>query len=997
MKQKTNLLRRISYFLLLMLITSTAWAQEITVTGKVTSATEGITLVGVTIIVKGTTTGTSSDVNGNYSIKAFSNSTLVFSYVGYETQEVIVDGRSAINIALIEAFETLEEIVVIGYGQVKREDLTGSVSTVSAKDFNKGNISTPMELLMGRTSGVQITTNSGAPGDGTTIRIRGGSSLSAKNDPLIVVDGIPLDNDGINGVRNPLSTLNPNDIESFSILKDASATAIYGSRASNGVIIITTKKGQKGAPLSLNYTTNLTLNTIAKKPSVFSADEFRELVQSRVNDGLLSPAAQEALGNASTNWIDEVFENAMSHEHNLTISGSYNVLPYRATVNYTDQNGILKTDNMNRITGSLALNPSFFRDDLKLNINLNGAKMSNHFADRGAIGNAVSFDPTKPIMDAVTGANYGGYYTWVESSGFPNGLAPRNPVALLDLRSDESDAQRLTGNFQVDYRFPFLPELSANLNLGYDESKSEGTVFVPRYASWAYETNPERDGGERVAYNQEKKNQLLDFYLNYVKELTNISSKFDVMAGYSWQNFYKSDYSYNTNDYQTEATKLVNYDKETPTELQLISFFGRLNYSFKNRYLFTITLRNDGTSRFAPENRWGLFPSYAFAWKISEESFLKDINVISELKLRLGYGVTGQQDVGGHYLYLPTYVYSQPDAQYILGGLPVTTARPGGYDRNIKWEETTTQNIGMDFGFANNRITGSVEYYFRETKDLLNRIPVPAGTNFTNYLYTNIGNLENKGVEFSIIGRPIVSKDMFWEINFNITHNRNEITKLTAVDDPTFLGVETGGISGGVGSNIQMHSIGYPASTFFVYEQIYDENGLPIEGLYVDRDGDGAITEADRYWFNDPAPTVYMGFGSRFEFKKFDISFAARINLGNYMYNNVSSSSGVIDLWHPTGYLRNLNNSYDFNFNTYQYFSNYYIENASFMKMDNISMGYNFENVGIEKLNIRVSATVQNAFVITRYRGLDPEIQGGIDNNFYPRPRVFIFGVNINF
>jgi len=530
MKQKFSTLKRVSYFLLLMLFTTTVWAQEITVTGRVTSAADGEPLIGVTVVIKGTTIGTSTDFNGNYSIKTKSASILLFSYVGYESQEFSVDGKSVINVSLAEAFESLEEVVVIGYGQVKREDLTGSVSTISAKDFNKGNITTPMELLMGRTSGVQITTNSGAPGAGAIIRIRGGSSLSASNDPLVVIDGIPIDNEGINGIRNPLSTINPNDIESFTVLKDASATAIYGSRASNGVIIITTKKGRKGSEFSLSYNTNLTLNTIAKKPSVFTADEFRNLVETRVANGLTPASALNALGTESTNWIDKVFENAMSHEHNLSATGSYKILPYRVSLNYTNQNGILKTDNMNRIIGALSLTPSLLDDNLKLNVTMNGTKMTNHFADGGAIGNAVSFDPTKPVFDNVTGTNYGGYYTWVEASGFPNGLAPRNPVALLDMRSDESDAQKFLGNIQANYRLPFIPELTANLNLGYDYSKSEGSIFVPRNASWAYETVAGRDGGERIDYDQQKKNQLLDFYLNYTKELSNIFSKFELPA-----------------------------------------------------------------------------------------------------------------------------------------------------------------------------------------------------------------------------------------------------------------------------------------------------------------------------------------------------------------------------------------------------------------------------------------------------------------------------------
>ncbi len=731
---------------------------------------------------------------------------------------------------------------------------------------------------------------------------------------------------------------------------------------------------------------------------VYSADEFRTLIQEKVDEGFIPEGAVDLLGDTSTDWIDEVFKSAMSQEHNISATGSVKNLPYRASVNYSNQNGILQTDNMNRIIGSVSLTPSLLDDNLKLTINANGTKMSNTFADRGAIGSAVSFDPTKPVMDEATGANYGGYFTWVDSEGYPNGLAPSNPMALLDLRSDEADAMRFTGNFQADYTMPFLPELRANLNLALDQSKSEGNVYVPRYASWEYETDPERDGGTRTAYEQEKKNQLLDFYLNYNKEITSISSKFDVMGGYSWQHFQLDDYSLTTNDYQSEETKDVRYDDDNPTELYLVSFFGRFNYMFKDRYIFTFTLRNDGTSRFAPENRWGLFPSYALAWKISEESFIKDIDFISDLKLRLGYGLTGQQDVGGNYLYLPTYVVSQPTAQYLFDEVPISTSRPDGYDRNIKWEETTTQNIGLDFSFVNDRFAGSVDYYYRQTKDLLNRIPVSAGSNFTNYLYTNVGDLENKGIEVSLLGRPIVSKDLYWEISLNVTHNKNKITKLTAVDDDSYLGNEVGGISGGVGSTIQMNSVNYPANTFFTYKQIYDENGFPIEGLYVDKDGDGAITEADRYWTKNPAPKLYIGFGTRVEYKKFDFSFAGRINLGNYVYNNVASNSGVYtELYQTTNYLKNINKAYDYNFNSYQYFSDYYLENASFLKMDNISLGYRLEKVGMEKLNIRISATIQNAFVISQYNGLDPEISNGIDNNIYPRPRTFILGINVDF
>lgn len=995
-------LKRLPLLILLGFLSSTVWSQDIVITGKVTDSKDGTPIIGASIVVKGTTIGTSSDTDGNYSIKAKANSVLVISYIGYETIEEQVNGRTLINFVMLEAFETLDEIVVIGYGQVKRTDVTGSITTVSSKDFNKGNNTTPLELLMGRTAGVQITTNSGSPGDGATIRIRGGSSLRATNDPLIILDGIPLDYSGIGGVRNPLSTMNPNDIESFTVLKDASATAIYGSRASNGVIIITTKKGRKGAPLKLNYNANLSYSTVAKKLPVYSADEFRTLVEQRVANGEIPAVASSLLGNSKTEWFDEIFRPAVSNEHNISATGSYKFLPYRVSVGYNNQNGILDTDRMSRINGGISLNPKFLKDDLSINLNINGAQVKNHFADWGAIGNASTFDPTQPVkfdygLDDDGNPKFGGYFTWLDNEGNPNVVhAPRNPVALLQMRTDESDAQRVYGNIQADYRMPFLRDLSANINLGYDYISSEGSVLTPRNAAFTY---PNR--GFMSNYTAEKKNELLDFYLNYAKNIDAIDSRIDIMGGYSWQHFwYKNTTVQRRISPPGQPPADPDKDEIKPAELYLVSFFGRMNYTFKEKYLLTATLRNDHTSRFSPETRSGFFPSFAFAWKVKEESFLRDVDIVSDMKLRLGYGVTGQQDIdaGNYYVYLPTYQYGDPDAQYLLDGTPIITARPNGYDYNIKWEETVTQNIGIDFSFLKNRIEGSFDYYLRKTNDLINRIPVAAGTNFTNYIITNVGNLENKGFEIFLLGRPVVSKDLYWEVSFNLTHNKNEITKLTAVDDPSYLGVETGGISGGVGSNIQMHSVGYPASTFFVYEQIYDKDGKPIEGLYVDRNKDGMITEADRYWFQNPAPSVFMGFGTRVEYKNFDFSFNGRINLGNFVYNNISSTAGVMsNMWHPSLLLRNLTKQYDYNFNSFQYFSNYYIENASFMKMDNISLGYNFNNVGIEKLKVRVSLTVQNPFMITNYRGIDPEINGGIDNNMYPRPRTFVFGLGVDF
>ncbi|NOZ46130.1 MAG: TonB-dependent receptor [Chlorobi bacterium] len=991
-------------FLVAFFLMNHIWAQEKTITGTVTSGDDGSTLPGVSIILKGTTMGTSTDMDGRYQIKVSPDvTTLVFSFVGMAQQEVSIEGRTIIDVVMQPNVKGLNEVVVIGYGQVKKSDATGAVTAISVKDFNQGSITSPEQLITGKTAGVNIVSNGGAPGEGSTIRIRGGSSLTAVNDPLIVIDGIPVANSDISGLRNPLNVVNPNDIETFTVLKDASATAIYGSRASNGVIIITTKKGKKGSGLKLSFDEKTSINTIAKTTEVLSTDEFKNIIQQRITDGLIADpndTIAKILGNANTNWQDEIFNTSVGQEYNASATGSYKDLPYRASVGYSDQNGILKTDNMKRMTGAISLNPSLLDDHLNINVNLKGMNIKNKFANRDAIGSAVRFDPTQPVKDP--NSPYGGYWTWLSSdgSGYPNGLAPSNPVAQLNLRSDESDVNRTIGNIQADYKLPFLPDLRANLNMGYDHSKSEGTFYDPATASWAFSTDSTVDGGTKRNYTQEKKNELLDFYLNYTKDADNIASKFDVMTGYSWQHFWRNNYTYETNDYTSDDRKLVVTDNEDATEYYLISFFGRFNYTLLNRYLLTFTLRNDLSSRFSPDTRSGIFPSVALAWKIKEESFLKNVDFVSNLKLRLGYGITGQQQINqGDYPYLAKFLYSQNDARYIFGNDTITTARPSAFDASLQWEETTTSNIGLDFGFAQDRIIGTIDMYKRVTTHLINEIPVPAGTNFSNRIVTNIGDLENKGIELSLTGRIIEQKDVFWELNYNISYNENKITKLTAVEDSNFLGVYTGGISGGVGNTIQIHSVGYPASSFFVYKQIYDQDGNPIEGLYEDLSGDGKITEDDRYQYKQPAPDIFMGFASRFQYKNFDFSFSGRISLGNYVYNNISSSQGVYqDMVHTTLYFQNLNRGVlESNFENFQYFSDYYIRNASFLRMDNITMGYKFEGLAMDKLDLRIFATVQNAFVITKYEGIDPEIGNGIDNNFYPRPRVFVIGLHVDF
>ena len=988
--------------MLAMFISSMTFAQVSTITGTVTDGSTGEGLPGVSVIVKGTTNGTATDLDGKFTIDVPNGETLLFSYIGYQSQQIVVTEAGVINVALQTDTENLDEVVVIGYGQVKKDDATGSVTAISSDDFNKGAITSPQELLSGRTAGVQITSGGGAPGSESTIRIRGGSSLSASNDPLIVIDGVPIDDTEISGMRNPLNTIHPSDIETFTVLKDASATAIYGSRASNGVIIITTKKGKKGSPFRVSYNGYTSVGVKSGDISVLNGDEYRSMVQTQLAD---NSKAISLLGTENTDWQNEIFQTSISHDHNLSLSGTIKDMPFRTSVAYSDQEGILKTSELQRTTASFSFNPSFFEDHLKVNVNLKGMLVDNRFADKGAIGTAIEFDPTKPVYD--NNSPYGGYYAWTikDQNGDPIldplknptliSIATDNPVAKLMQKRDVSNVKRSIGNVQFDYRFHFLPELRANMNMGYDITDSEGTVAVPEIAAMNY--NSQNGGGIAREYTQEKENTLFDFYLNYMKDLKGIDSKLDVMAGYSWQHFWKKSYEYETNVAGTVVNTPANYN---PTEYYLVSFFGRMNFTYKDKYLLTGTLRRDGTSRFHEDNRWGLFPSVAFAWKMKDEPFFKNVDALSSLKMRVGYGVTGQQNIidDNDYPYLPKYTFSQADAQYQFGDNFITTLRPEGYDSNIKWEETTTYNVGFDFGFLDNKITGTIDAYYRKTDDLINTIPVPAGTNLTNQILTNVGDLENKGIEFSLNARPITGKDFSWELGFNMTYNKNEITKLTLTDDPNYLGVATGDISGGTGNKIQIHSVGKAANSYFVYEQVYDDAGKPIEGLYVDRNGDNQITTDDKYHYRKAAPDVYMGFSSRMNYKNWDFSFAGRVSLGNYVYNNIESKYALYsEVYNSNEYLKNVPSLItDAGFTNAQFFSDYYIQNASFLRLDNISLGYNFSKV-FDKANIRVYTTVQNAFVITDYKGLDPEIQSGIDNDVYPRPRTFLLGVSVDF
>ena len=986
---KKRIFTMLSILFLGILFSGAIYAQGIRVSGKVTDAANGSALVGVTIQEKGTTNGAIADGNGNFSILVAPTATLVISYVGYATQEVPVNGRTIINVAMAVESQNLQEVVVIGYGTVKKSDATGSVVAVTSKDFNKGAITSPQDLLVGKSPGVVITNSGGAPGSGATIRVRGGSSLNASNDPLIIIDGVPIDNSNIAGSSNFLSFINPNDIETFTVLKDASATAIYGSRASNGVIIITTKKGKAGSKMSVTYDGNTSIANAIKFVDVYSGDQMRQIALDNV--GLYGAESLTKLGTANTNWQNEIFRTAVSQDHNLSLSGSYKTLPYRVSIGYTDQNGILKNTDMQRLTGSISLDPSFLQDNLKVNFNAKGMATKNNFGDVGAIGSAVNMDPTQPVKDG--NALSDGYFQW---SNYGANLGTPNPVEQLLAVDNRSVVNRIISNIQFNLKIPFVPGLNANLNLATDYTKSTGHNNIPSTAPSVLIAP--LTVGRWNNYNSKNSNNLLDFYLNYTKDLGSIRSKIDATAGYSWQQFKRESFNYTRDIYQkTDSTY------HAPVILRLLSFFGRVNYTFMDKYLLTLTVREDGSSRFyngysssPTPNQWGFFPSAALAWKIKEESFLKNVDAISDLKLRLGWGITGQQDIGSDFPAQAIYTVSSPGSYYPIGGVYLPTLRPSAYDGNIKWEQTKTQNLGLDFGFLKDRITGSFDIYKRVTTNLLNTVTIPSGSNFSNTLFTNVGSLENKGLEASLNLTPISKKDMSLTIGFNLTYNVNKILKLLITDDPKFIGVLYGDAFTG---QKQVTRVGYPAYSYFLNKQVYDANGNPIEGLYVDLSGLGGTVNgnnADKYIYHNPAPDYVLGFSARFAYKNFDISASARSDIGNYVYNQVAAGASYDQLY-QIGYFKNFPTFLsDTKFVKRQFTSDYFVSNASFLKLDNLSAGYKFDNV-VNKLSARVSFTVQNLLTITKYKGIDPEVPGGIDNNFYPRPRTFMLGLSLTY
>jgi TonB-linked SusC/RagA family outer membrane protein len=982
-------IRRVLYaFVLpLLLFSAKSHAQERKVTGRVADSSGG-PIQNASVIVKGGRLGTQTGADGTFSLKVPERaSVLTISSVNFAPQDVSITSAGTVNVTLRAANTSLSEVVVIGYGTVRKRDQTGSISTINSKDFQRGTITTPEQLIAGKVAGVSIISNGGAPGSGSTIRIRGGSSLNAGNDPLIVVDGVPLDNGGISGSANPLSFINPNDIESFTILKDASSAAIYGTRASNGVILITTKRGRSDK-FRVNFSTVNSVSNVFKEVAVLSPDQVRSIVAEK------GTAAQKAqVGTANTDWQKTIYQNALTSDNNISMTGGIKKFPYRLSLGYLDQQGVLRTDHLQRGSAAFVLNPTFFDGHLKVDINVKGSLQKYHFADQGAIGTAVYFDPTQPIYS--NDKRFGGYFEWL-SNGVPNTLAARNPLAMLMQRDANSNAKRSIGNVQFDYKFHFLPQLRANLNLGYDLSEGKGSTFISDSASLAYNV-----GGSSTQYRQTKKNSLLEFYLAYATDLKAIKSRFDVLAGYSYNNYRTTNYnfaSYNAHGGQIGASPTFPFNIPENT---LLSYFGRLNYVFNEKYLLTATIRRDGSSRFGPLNKYGVFPSLAVSWRLKDEAFVKNNSVISDLKLRLGYGITGQQEGINNYDFLSVYSISSQSASYQFGNSYYQMYRPSGYNPAIKWEQTATSNVGLDYGFLNNRISGTIDVYYKKTKDLLNSVPQPAGTNFSAYQLENVGDMNNKGVEFNINTQPIRNSGVTWDVAFNITYNKNTITNLTKVqNDPNYTGFPTGGISGVQGFAF-LNNVGTSKNTFYLYHQVYDITGKPIEGLFEDVNRDGIINEKDKYMGKQSDPNVFLGFSTNLTSGKWNAGFVVRGSFNNYVYNNVYSNNGRLNQVLGAQVTGNASVNYletRFLGNTEQQpLSDYYLQNGSFLRMDNVNIGYSFGRVAHNNATLRGTVGVQNVFVITKYTGLDPEVGSGIDNNLYPRPRIYSLGLNLDF
>ena len=962
-------------------------AQTRTIKGEVTDAQNGEALIGATVMVEGEKGGTVTDFDGNFSLQVSSSAKKIkVSYIGYIDKVLSISDN--MKVKLESDSKALADVVVIGYGTARKSDLTGSVATVKSKDFNKGLVSSPEQLINGKVSGVQIMSNSGSASAGSTIRVRGGASLNASNDPLIVLDGVPLEQGGISGnSSNFLSMINPSDIESMTVLKDASSTAIYGSRASNGVIIITTKKGQQGA-VKVNFNTTNSMQTRAQMVDMLSRDEFVNVINQFGTDNQKS-----LLGTANTDWNDEVYRTAFGTDNNLSVSGSIDKwLPFRVSVGYYNQSGLVRKDNVERWTGNVVLTPSFFQDHLKLTINAKGTLNNNSFNNGGAVWAAATFNPTIPVYSGND--KYGGYNEALDADGYPVNAGVRNPRGLVDLYDSKSKVSRFIGSMDVDYKVHFLPELKFHATMGADYAKGDGTVYVPAYAAQSYNKDESLGGSDYKYGPQKNENRLLTLYANYAKYFEDIKSNVDLTAGYDYQ-YWKS----TTPLYYTKSAAGTNLSTVKASDYRhvMLSYYGRINYSFDGKYLLTATVRRDASSRFSKDTRWGTFPSVALGWTLTEEPWLKNQKVLSNLKLRASYGVTGQQEGIGNYNYLPVYTYSVTGAEAFINGQYINTYRPEAYVSDLKWETTTSWNFGLDFGFLDGRIGGAIDFYTRKTKDLLASVPTAAGTNFSKTILTNVGNVDSKGIEVSLNATPIQTKDWEWNLSYNFTWQNMKVKNLSLTKGGSQTNVKVGPSIDAY--QFQVLSEGYEPYMFYVYHQLYDpQTGKPIEGAYADLNGDGEINDVDLYRYHSPAPKYIMGLSTSLRYKQFTLGMSFRANIDNYVYNGMGMSTGA---WETVSYnnsqLNNLNTSFlKTGFKTRQYLSDYYVENASFLKLDNLSLSYNVGKI-CKWASLTVSAMVQNVFTITGYSGTDPEVPNGMDNSFYPRPRTYSLSLGFQF
>ena len=962
-------------------------AQTRTIKGEVTDAQNGEALIGATVMVEGEKGGTVTDFDGNFSLQVSSSAKKIkVSYIGYIDKVLSISDN--MKVKLESDSKALADVVVIGYGTARKSDLTGSVATVKSKDFNKGLVSSPEQLINGKVSGVQIMSNSGSASAGSTIRVRGGASLNASNDPLIVLDGVPLEQGGISGnSSNFLSMINPSDIESMTVLKDASSTAIYGSRASNGVIIITTKKGQQGA-VKVNFNTTNSLQTRAQMVDMLSRDEFVNVINQ-----FGSANQKSLLGTANTDWNDEVYRTAFGTDNNLSVSGSIDKwLPFRVSVGYYNQSGLVRKDNVERWTGNVVLTPSFFQDHLKLTINAKGTLNNNSFNNGGAVWAAATFNPTIPVYSGND--KYGGYNEALDADGYPVNAGVRNPRGLVDLYDSKSKVSRFIGSMDVDYKVHFLPDLKLHATVGADYAKGDGTVHVPVYAAQSYNKDESLGGSDYKYGPQKNENRLLTLYANYAKYFEDIKSNVDLTAGYDYQ-YWKS----TTPLYYTKSAAGTNLSTVKASDYRhvMLSYYGRINYSFDGKYLLTATVRRDASSRFSKDTRWGTFPSVALGWTLTEEPWLKNQKVLSNLKLRASYGVTGQQEGIGNYNYLPVYTYSVTGAEAFINGQYINTYRPEAYVSDLKWETTTSWNFGLDFGFLNGRIGGAIDFYTRKTKDLLASVPTAAGTNFSKTILTNVGNVDSKGIEVSLNATPIQTKDWEWNLSYNFTWQNMKVKNLSLTKGGSQTNVKVGPSIDAY--QFQVLSEGYEPYMFYVYHQLYDsKTGKPIEGAYADLNNDGEINDADLYRYHSPAPKYIMGLSTSLRYKQLTLGMSFRANIDNYVYNGMGMSTGAFEtVSYNNSQLNNLNTSFlKTGFKTRQYLSDYYVENASFLKLDNLSLSYNVGKIN-KWASLTVSAMVQNVFTITGYSGTDPEVPNGMDNSFYPRPRTYSVSLGLQF